>query len=477
MTHTVRTDLGGSPVKSTGTGHTLLSLLHLSDAHVMDSASPARCEWIELQAHDPYWKPLLHMHRPYEALTHWALAAHVDRVRSNPLAPWSHKPYDLALSTGDNIDNAQANELQAFLAILGGGTAALSAHGGVHEAWGELGQSRDSPWPFWCPDASVPDTWKGQGYPVVPDFVARASAPVQSQGLGFAWACLPGNHDVLRQGTALLTPGIEAIAVGPHKALQATPGFRPQEPLKHFVHFPEEFSAGGQRTVAADPNRRGLDTRGWLQAVAASGATGYGSAQVQTGCADTVIDTEHVRIILLDTNHPAGDYQGSVGTAQMVWLEAQLAEVDAQGRLAVLSSHHGSASLTNTLGDDPERLLADAVMAVAHRHPCVVAWLVGHRHVHDVQAHRHPGGDTGGFWEISTGSVIDWPSQMRAVEIVRHADGRVEVVCTLLDHGASADSLAGIHHAVAQRFAAQFLTRMQGGPEVGNVRLLWQRRK
>ena len=47
----VRSDLGGhSPG---GSGQSLLSLVHISDAHVMDSASPARCEWVELLAHEP----------------------------------------------------------------------------------------------------------------------------------------------------------------------------------------------------------------------------------------------------------------------------------------------------------------------------------------------------------------------------------------------------------------------------------------
>ena len=67
----VRSDLGGHSPQ--GNGQTLLSLVHITDAHVMDSASPARCEWVELLAHDPLWQPLLHTHRPYEALTHFAL--------------------------------------------------------------------------------------------------------------------------------------------------------------------------------------------------------------------------------------------------------------------------------------------------------------------------------------------------------------------------------------------------------------------
>ena len=466
-----RTDLGGNAPSSQG--QALLRLVHLSDAHVIDSVSPARCEWIELLAADPYWKPLLHMHRPYEALTHWVLAAHVERLRRNPLAPWSQQAFDLAISTGDNIDNAQANELQTFVKTMGGGRTSLSAYGGVHEAGHELGAAA---WPFWCPDANVPDLWKGQGYPVVPGFVARASAELQSEGLGFAWTSVPGNHDVMRQGTARPNAAIEAIAVGDHKALAGAPGFRPADPLGLFVDHPEAFSDGAGRRISASPQRRAVDLREWMAAHMQHGAAGFGQAQLRSGRADTVIDTEHVRIILLDTNHPAGDYQGSIGAAQIDWLEQRLAEVEQEpGRLAVLASHHGSASLVNTRGDDPERLLAQALTDAAHRHPCVVAWLVGHRHLHRVMPHPHPAGKGGGFWEITTASLIDWPSQTRAVEIMRHGDGTLELVCTLLDHAGETGSLAALHRDLAHRFAGEAAFHMQGDPGDGNVRLLLPR--
>jgi metallophosphoesterase (TIGR03767 family) len=461
----LRQDLGGH--LPTAHGIPLLNLLHLSDAHVIDTVSPARCEWVQLLAHEPRWQPLLPMHRPYEALTHWALAAHVQALHQHPLAPLTQKPYALALSTGDNIDNAQMNELQSFLTILAGGDTCLSAVGGVHEPAPARGAA---PWPFWCPEPGVADLWKALGCPEVPDFVQRCSAPLHSPGLGFAWTSVPGNHDLLRQGTALTHPALEAIALGQAKALQRPSGFDPADPLAFFVDHPTGFSSGDDRRVKADAGRYTLTRQTWLDSHCQHGAAGYALDQLAQRGLDSVIDTEHVRLILLDTNHPAGDFQGSIGAQQLAWLEARLAEVDAQpGRLAVLVSHHGSASLTNTKGDDPERLHAEALTAVAHRHACVVAWLVGHRHLHHIAPHPGP---LGGFWEITTASLIDWPSQVRAVEILRHADGQIEIVCTLLDHGAAADSLAGLHRQLAGHFAGAMATQMQGRPEDGHVRLL-----
>ena len=77
----VRTELADEPP---GGGQLVASLCHMSDLHVMDAASPMRFEWIETLADDPRWRPLLHMHRPQEALVPWAVAAHVDALRADP---------------------------------------------------------------------------------------------------------------------------------------------------------------------------------------------------------------------------------------------------------------------------------------------------------------------------------------------------------------------------------------------------------
>ena len=460
-----RLDLGGTA--PTDGGHALLALWLMSDVQVMDTVSPARCEWVELLGDEPKWQPLLHMHRPYEALTHWALAAHVEKVRRDPTGPHSRRPYDLALSLGDNIDNAQRNELDAFLAIVAGGQARLPAWGSVQDAGAGAG---DRPWPFWSPDPGVDDQWKHRGYPVIPDYLERASAPLVSVGLGVAWASVPGNHDLMRQGTALPNPAIERIATGSHKLLLRPGGFDPADPLTLFVDDPAAFSRGGPRAVAPLADRRAIDRREWISALVACGAAGYDAGHAARGQADVVIDTEHARILLLDTNHPAGDYQGSVGSAQLAWLDAQLEQVDRQpGRFAVLASHHGSVSLTNTRGADPQRQHTAALTALLHRHPSLVAWLVGHRHVHEIRPHPGP---LGGFWEISTGAVIDWPTQTRAVEFMRHAGGQIEIACTLQDHGAPAGSLADWHHRLARRFAGAHADSMQGDAVDRSVRLL-----
>ena len=464
--HTVRTDLGGQP--GSGMGSVLASIIHLSDLHVLDAASPARAEWVELEAHDPHWRPLLHLHRPYDALTAFAVHAHVRTIAEAPVGPTTGRTFDIAVSSGDNIDNAQRNELDAYLALMAGGIARLDANGSAQDA---RPGTFEGPWPYWSPDADVDDRWRMLGYPVVDDFIARASAPIVSAGIGLPWTSVPGNHDLMRQGTALPSDAMDMLAVAPAKSLRAPSGFRPADPLDAYLTAPEAFSAGPTFPIVSDAARRAIDHPEWVRAHIDAGALGYDLSNLESGTTDAVVDLEHVRLVLFDTNHPDGDYQGSVGVQQLAWLDERLAEVDAQsGRLAVLVSHHGADSLVNDRGHDPDRRLASALVDVVHRHPCVVAWLVGHRHINRIEPRPGP---SGGFWEITTASIIDWPSQTRAVEIVRHADGTIELTCTLLEHDDDHDGLGTLHRDLAHRFTTTGVaTRMAGRDGDGNVRLL-----
>lgn len=462
----IRTDLGGGLPATDG--EALVSVIHLSDLHVLDAASPARAEWVELLGDDRIWKPLLHMHRPYDTLTLHALHAHICAIHDHPVGRTTDRPLDLVISTGDNIDNAQRNELDAYLAMMAGGTARLVASGSAQDSSSSDG---DGPWPYWSPDRRSPNSWRDLGYPVVDDFIERVSAPLESPGLGVAWTSVPGNHDLMRQGTALTNPSLESIAVGATKSLQRPIEFAPADPLSRYLDAPESFSDGPGFAIVADPDRRAVDRREWVAAHVAAGAAGFNAHQALADCVDTVIDTEHVRFVLFDTNHPDGDYQGSVGTDQLMWLDERLAEVDREpGRIAILVSHHGADTLVNERGGSCDRHLASDLLDVAHRHRCVVAWLVGHRHINRIEARPGP---AGGFWEITTCSVIDWPSQTRSIEVIRHPDGSLEIACTMIDHSGPADGLAALHRDLARRFTTTGVaTRMAGRDGDGDVRLV-----
>ena len=467
--HVGRTELGGDANALAGPGSTvLLRLLHLTDLHVMDAASPARAEWVEARADDPLWKPLLHLHRPYEALANSGIAAMVASI-----ATWGRDPIDLAVVTGDCIDNAQANELGAYLMLMDGGSFAFPYAGPLERSW-RAALADERPWPFWCPVDDGPDVWKdGYGFPVVPDLLDAVSSTVRSPGVGIPWLGVLGNHDVMRQGTAWSTPALETIATGTWKHA-APSGVAFDDPLQDYLVRPEDFSGGLPRfAIAPDADRRAISTEEFIRAHRDRGRGFPLGATTSRG--DYVVDTEReVRLIVLDTNHPGGSFQGSVGDEQLAWVDEQLRS--ALDRACVVVSHHGGASLVNTRGE-PRRLTAD-LEAVLHRHGNVVAWLSGHRHQHRVRACPDPSGRTAGFWEITTGSMIDWPCQGRIVEIVAGANGRVGVVSTVVDHdtvdwhGRSDGWLAALHRDLAERFSrSEPRIHRPGAPSDRNVLL------
>jgi hypothetical protein len=78
-------------------------------------------------------------------------------------------------------------------------------------------------------------------------------------------------------------------------------------------------------------------------------------------------------------------------------------------------------------------VLADELRTVLLRHPCVVAWLNGHTHVHAVTAIADGAG--AGFWQVTTASHIDWPQQSRVVEFLA-TDAALVLACTVIDSAA-----------------------------------------
>jgi hypothetical protein len=245
--------------------------------------------------------------------------------------------------------------------------------------------------------------------------------------------------------------------------------------LESYIQAPEQFLSGPARDVAADPLRRNFERGEFVQAhrTALGSPAGHG-----VGASTYYDDDSHegVRLIVLDTVNASGNYHGSIGAAQLEWLEHRLGEVHARcfdtagrlvqtsasDRLVVLLSHHGVDSLVNDMvtpggeGDLP-RILGPQVEALVHRFPNVVLWVNGHTHRNTVVPRPDPSGRSGGFWEVTTSSLMDWPCQARLVEIVSNGDGTLSVLCTMVDQAAALDPdgergvlrLASIHRELA----------------------------
>jgi len=478
--HIVRADLGGPDPGPPRRGtRPLLCLVHVTDLQLADVQSPTRFEFLNRYFADPRYAEIVPVQRPQEALTAHAVDATL-RTLNAVRGPATGAAPELAVTTGDAIDNAQWNEMRNFLALFDGGVVRPDSG-----APGYTGvQSLD--WPddiFWRPDGAGRDGddffRRELGFPRYPGLLRRAMREFSATGLDFPWLSCFGNHEALNQGVGKVTPGIADALVGSRKPWRLPADFDHDRALELFIERPEAFMAGPVIEVSADPGRRPISRRDFIEAHfrpgARPGGHGFSEQNRLDGTAYYVHDTPAARIIALDTNCLAGGAAGCVDRDQARWLEDRLAEVHSayrgpdgrevrtgqDDRLVILISHHGIDTLTSTRCTAPgpgagPALGAAGLVAQLHRFPNVVLWMNGHTHTNAVRPRRDPDGQARGFWEVTTCAIIDWPCQARLVELI-DAGGCLSIVCTMVDHDtpaaprslATIDELASLHRELA----------------------------
>src|SRR5262249_22151289 len=249
------------------------------------------------------------------------------------------------------------------------------------------------------------------------------------------------------------TPALERAMAGSRKPVQMPEGIDPDAAVETFVDAPERFMTGAFLEVAPDPERRPIFREDLLE------QSYY------------VHDQGPVRFITLDTVCEGGGADGTVAPAQLHWLERRLEEVHSSfrsrdgslvqtgngDRFVVLLSHHGYDTLANPRCERH----ADALLKLLSRFGNVLVWLNGHTHINRITPR-------GTFWEVTTGSIIDWPSQARLVEIYSTTGGSLAIGCTMLDH--DGDGLADLHRELAANVPLGGLDSIRAGaPEDRNA--------
>ncbi|MGH2870655.1 MAG: metallophosphoesterase family protein, partial [Solirubrobacteraceae bacterium] len=161
--------------------------------------------------------------------------------------------------------------------------------------------------------------------------------------------------------------------------------------------------------------RRELDSAEAVQSLrAASGRRATG------GWLDYSFDLgAHVRAIVLDLARRGGGSGGLVHAGQADWLARELG---GGGKRWILVISH--QPLLSSQG-------GDQILALLDQHPRVVAAISGHIHRNAITARRSA---AGGYWLISTASLIDYPQQARAIRLLATAGGGVAIQTWMLDH-------------------------------------------
>ncbi|MFR0352625.1 TIGR03767 family metallophosphoesterase [Streptomyces sediminimaris] len=439
----VRGDLAAPKPGRAGRRTALAAFVQLTDLHLIDAQHPMRLEY--LRSTDR------HAWRPHEALTVQGAISLVERINALRGAPVTGSALHFAMTTGDNTDNNAKSELEWFLKIMSGGRFTPNTGDARHYE----GVQNSGLKTYWQPDSALRDGDKQLGFPHLRGFLAAAIREVRSPGLNLPWYSTVGNHDALPLGCyGHGDSWLAEYAVGGRKlmSLSASEAKKLQDLIRSGgdpkgLAFRDLLKAHARdmRSVTPDPRRAPYTPADYLEAhldPAHRGpgpvGHGYSGANLESGTqyytfriADDVVG------ISLDTTDPGGHYQGSIGTAQLDWLERQLR--DNRDSYAVVFSHHTSGTMTNTHHADParpheRRLGGRAVLDALGRHRNVLAWVNGHIHRNDITAHTSPAG--GSFWEISTASHVDHPQLARVIELADNKDGTISLFTTLVESAA-----------------------------------------
>jgi hypothetical protein len=420
-------------------GKVLATLAHLTDAHVLDAQSPARVPFLARLG-----PPFTSTFRPHETLTVQVLAGALRAVGA--LRP------DAVVQGGDLIDNAQGNELDWALAALAGGPVTPASGGpGYHGV-----QQAANPDPlYYRPDLDAPRH---------PGLLVRALRGFDAPGLASPWYPVLGDHDLLVAGVVPPAPLSQGVAVGsravwelPH-GLPADVGALAQTSTSAPDGLGDPSAIGrlvGQLLgsagvdVPADPRRRELAAGDVLAALRSASGAGRPRPAGPAGPAGSGAGSGRqldysfdvgpaVRVIVLDLVRRAGGSGGVVHAGQPAWLAGELA---AAGQRTILVFSHQPLDTTAA----GPRLLAEL-----DRSPRVLAAIWGHTHRNRITPRPGP---NGGYWLISTASLVDFPQQSRALRVVETAGG-VALETWMLDHVSGADGLGGISRELAYLDAA-----------------------
>jgi metallophosphoesterase (TIGR03767 family) len=463
----VRGDLLAGDSRGTGTRTALAAFAQLTDMHLIDAQSPARVEFLD-RLNDPSSPlaaqvPFDSAYRPWEMLTAHVAEAMVQAINALAGGPVTGHPLDFTITTGDNADNTQWNELRWQIDLLDGGKT-VRPDSGRTDRWEGVGDRHDYDTAYYHPDGTPPlgqpDNYRATyGYPTVPGLLDAARQPFTATGLSTPWFSVFGNHDGLVQGNAPSLGVIGAVATGPVKVTGLPLGVDLTGLLARLgagdpTALEILLTLGPAKLVTADQNRRMLTVK---QTVAEHFTTtgtpvghGYTQQNLDAGTAYYAFDQGPLHGISLDTCNHDGYSDGSIDQKQLAWLTQELIAhssryLDTNGnwvsgggddRLIMIFSHHTIATMNNLIGLD--RVSGTTVRDLLLRFPNVIAWVNGHTHRNQVVPHARTAtvATGGGFWEINTAAHVDWPQQSRVVEVVDNGDGTLSVFGTIIDHAA-----------------------------------------
>ncbi|CBL44598.1 Hypothetical protein HDN1F_10150 [gamma proteobacterium HdN1] len=358
------------------------------------------------------------------------------------------KPIEMAIFTGDFTDISQYNELRLGMDVLDGNLVKP-----------DTGKD-DDPVPGRFSDGEPNDTYDS--------FQALGLNATLSEQADIPWYYVAGNHDGLMLGNFPITDAplnlfgkklrngtrglFDSIATGSTNWL----GYDPS--LKGFL---EHLLKPGTFKIPADSDRRVVTPVEIANEMFNSNTLphGHGMQHVieRHGNLDGrlhyafVSESGLIRHVAIDTKMGIGP-EGWLDLSDIAWVKKELKAAQQAGQMVIVSSHHR-----------PESIVMNGALLVKtlNSFPNVIAHLVAHDHINLIRP-RAGQDPEHGYWEIESGSMVNWPQQFRVLDVqVDKQSGVGVITSTMLNH----ESASPLHVSQRGRFLAYLERYLEGAPE------------
>lgn len=458
------------PANYSGTSATdkkkLLTFFTFTDIHITDKESPNQLIYLQR----------LHPNLPVGASLYSGIMLYTTHVLDAAIqtvnALHQQNPIDFGLSLGDTCNTTQYNETRWYIDVIDGKviTPSSGRHLGAktidyQKPYQAAGLDKTIPWyqtlgnhdHFWM--GSIPVDYglrKDLRQSYITDEVFAAgdvlSDPRKINSRDYYMGVLDGS-----------TPYGDIIHAGPVGDFQTPP------------------------KVAADPDRRSLLRAEWMNEFFKTSSHpaghGFNPADARKGFACySFVPKSNVplKVIVLDNTQKEDDGSadihghGFLDEARWAWLKKELADGTAAGQLMIIAAHVPIGVEVTAPNSEmgwwmnPQNAVTlPGLIAELHRHPNLILWLAGHRHLNTVKAFISPDPTKPekGFWHVETASLRDFPQQFRTFEIYLQSDGTLSIVTTNVDPAVQ----AGTPAAQSRRYAIATAQIIGSLPAVTNT--------